>query len=301
MKVLFLLAVFFLNITNCSASTKTYDRNELENYGVNKKWQITQNNKQAILNTSAVDASEKIYDFANILTDEEEKILKEKIDEFIEKTKMDMVIVVPSFNYYSDSENEDYAADFYDYNDFGIDYPKYSGVLFLRNDNPTDRYYNIYTFGNAQLYFDYNRLETILDDIYGTISSGQYLQGFSTYIDEMMSYYEDGIPSTMKSYQVDDHGYLYKIYRVPWAVVIISSIIITFIIMLILIKKNKMVIKATMASDYFDKKSFKMTNSKDRFISTHTSSYTVSSSSGGGGSHGGSSGGGHSSGGGRHG
>ena len=302
MKVLFLLAVFFLNITNCSASTNTYDRNELEDYGVNKKWQITENNKQNILNTPAVDASEKIYDYADILTEDEEKILKEKIDKFIEKTKMGMVIVVPSFDYYDDSENEDFAADFYDYNDFGIDYPKYSGVLFLRNDNPSDRYYNIYTFGNAQLYFDYNRLESVLDNIYSSISNGYYLQGFSDYIDEMTNYYKAGIPSTMKNYRVDDKGYIYEIYQIPWMIVIIVAIVITFIIMLILIKKNKMVIKATTASDYFDKKSFKMTNFQDRFLRSHTSSYTISSSSGGGGgSHGGSSGGGHGGGGGRHG
>lgn len=304
MKIIILMAVFFLNTLNCFASTNTYNRSELKNYGVNKKWKITEENKQIILNTPAVDASEKIYDYADILTEEQEKVIKEKIDEFITTTKMDMVIVVPDFKYYSDSENEDYAANFYDYNDFGIDFPKYSGVVFLRNDNLSDRYYNIYTFGNAQLYFDYDRLETILDDIYYSISNGNYVQGFSDYIDAMTAYYKDGISSKMKDYRVNDNGYLYKIYKTPWAIVTIVSTIITFIIMLILVNKNKMVKKASTASDYFDKKSFKITNFQDKFISSHTSSYTVSSSSGsggGGGSHSGSSGGGHSGGGGRHG
>ena len=55
----------------------------------------------------------------------------------------------------------------------------------------------------------------------------------------------------------------------------------------------------------FNKNLSKITERSDIFLSTHTSSYTVSSSSGGGGgghsSSSGSSGGGHSSGGGRHG
>ncbi len=73
--------------------------------------------------------------------------------------------------------------------------------------------------------------------------------------------------------------------------------------MLILVKKNKMVIKATEAENYLDQSSVNITNKQDQFLTTHTTSYTVSSSSGGGGagSHSGSSGGGHSSGGGRHG
>ena len=75
--------------------------------------------------------------------------------------------------------------------------------------------------------------------------------------------------------------------------------------MIILVNKNKMVTKARQAEDYVNKDSIHITNRKDVFVGSHTSSYTSSSSSGGGGggfsSHSGSSGGGHSSGGGRHG
>ena len=74
--------------------------------------------------------------------------------------------------------------------------------------------------------------------------------------------------------------------------------------MLILIKKNKMVKKQYQAEQYLSKESINITNRKDIFIRSHTTSYTESSSSGSGGgssSHSGSSGGGHSSGGGRHG
>ena len=70
--------------------------------------------------------------------------------------------------------------------------------------------------------------------------------------------------------------------------------------MLILVNKNKMIKRATKAAEYMDKKSVNYSVKNDRFITSRTTSYTVSSSSGGG-SRGGSSGRGFSSGGGRHG
>ena len=67
-----------------------------------------------------------------------------------------------------------------------------------------------------------------------------------------------------------------------------------------------MVKKATEASEYIDKKTINYSIREDRFITSRTTSHTVSSSSSsrghsGGGSRRGSSGGGHSRGGGRHG
>lgn len=308
LKILFVITMFFTDIINCSASTKTFDRESLPNYGVNKNWEITSSNKQKILNTPAVDASEKIYDYANVLTDEEEVILKDKIDSFISETKMDMVIVIPSFSYSTDSENEDYAANFYDYNDFGITDHKNSGVLFLRNANPADPYYNIYSFGDSQLYYDYDRLEKVLDSVYKDISNENYLSGFTRFINKMADYYHKGPSSNLEGYKVDKNGYLYKSYTIPWFEAIGASLLITIIVLVVLIKKNKMIMRASSATEYLDKQSFIINERKDKFITSHIHSYTLSSSDGEGGSSGGgftsssgSSGGGHSSGGGRHG
>lgn len=306
LKIFFIIALFFTNIINCSASTKTFDRENLPNYGVNKNWKITSSNKQKILNTPAVDASEKVYDYADILTDEEEAILKERIDDFIEKTKMDMVIVIPSFSYNDDSENEDYAANFYDYNDFGMANEKNSGVLFLRNADSTDPYFNIYSYGNAQLYYDYDRLERVLDLVYPDISSKNYLRGFARFITKMKDIYNSGPSSNLKDYKVNGNGYLYKPYKIPWLETLGASLLITIIVLVVLVKKNKMIMRASSATEYLDKESFIINERKDKYVTSHTSSYTISSSSGGssgGGfsSHSGSSGGGHSSGGGRHG
>ena len=305
--IILLLTLFLLLPIKYKASTNTIDRNTLNNYGVNKHWEITENNKDNILNTNAVNADEKIYDYSDILTEEEEKEIYKKIIDFINHTKIDMVFVSVNLPYYEDSQNEEYAADFYDYNDFGIDFENYSGVLLLRNTYEEDPYFNIYTFGNAQLYFNYNRLETTLDDIYYSFVNKNYQNGINIFINNLRYYYDQGIPNDMNNYIVNKDGYLKRIYKIPYKTIITIDIIITSIIMLILIKKNKMVKQKLKTIDYLDKQSINYTKKIDTmtnsYVTSHTrESYSSSGHSGGGfSSHSGSSGGGHSSGGGRHG
>lgn len=284
------------------------ERNESNNYGVNKKEiEITSSNKSNILATPYVDASEKIYDFADILTDQEEEYLYKLIQEYINKTNMDMVILTDSKSYYADSQNETYAADFYDYNDFGLNLENYSGVLLYRNAYEVDPYYNVYMFGNAQLYYDYNRSEAMLDAIYSDMRGKSYLAAFEEFIDVYTKYYEAGIPSSMKDYAIDSMGFMYQKYTYPWGVAILWSAIVAVVYLFFFVGRNKMVKKAKEAKDYLNDEDIDMYKTVDEFLRSHTSSYTVSSSSsssgGGGGGHSssGSSGMGHSSGGGRHG
>lgn len=310
--LLIIISLFLVGIVNVNAKIpETKNREELENLGVNKKWTITVENKDNVLKSKYVNAEEKIYDFSDVLTEEEYEKLKNEAIEFKNHTNMDIVILIDSLPYSYDNMNEDYAADFYDYNDFGLDLDKYSGVLLFRNTYEKDPYYDIYTFGNAQLYFSKSRLDKTLDNIYDDLYDKNYYNGFSRYISEMKSYYDNGIAEEMRGYTVDDNGYLQAPpveppkYHVPigWALLIAS--VVSTIAIVIMIRKNKMVMKATQAEEYIDSKSIKISNKEDTFISSHTTHYTTSSSSGssGGSYHSsrGSSGGGHSSGGGRHG
>ena len=306
-KILIIIS-FFFKFISVNASTTTYERNESNNYGVNKHWNITDNNINNVKNTPLVNAEEKIYDYSDILTDTEERQLYQKITEFINKTNMDMVFVSVNLPYSYDSKNEEYAADFYDYNDFGINFKNYSGVLLLRNTYEYDRYYNVYLFGEAQLYYNYTRTEEVLDEIYYNFSNENYYNGYTTFLNLMTQYYQNGIPSDMKNYEVTEDGYLKEKYVIPIKPILLISAIVTLIIMLILINKNKMVKKATKASEYLKQNTINFTKREDIYITEHTTSRTISSgssgSSGGGGgrsSSSGSSGGGHSSGGGRHG
>lgn len=298
--ILLILITFTASV---SASTNTKNRNELNNLGVNKHWNITQSNKANVLNTYLVDSNEKIYDFSEKINDEDEKIIYDKLTEFINHTNMDIAFITVNLPYTSDQTNEEYAADFYDYNDFGIDKENYSGILLFRNTYEQDPYYDIYTFGNAQLYFDTYRYDDILDSIYDDLHSENYVSGLNTFVNKLIYYYDQGIPNSLKNYIVDKNGYLQKTYQTPWLAAIVTASIITITVTIILINKNKMVKKKLDTSTYLSPADLHITNAQNKLVNSYITHHTVSSSSGGGGfsSHSGSSGGGHSSGGGRHG
>lgn len=299
------LTILLILPFSLKAEVTLKERNESNNYGVNKKWTIDESNINNVKNTKYVDSNEKIYDFSDILTDEEEKELKTLIDSYIERTKMDVVILTDNVPYYTDSTNEDYAVDFYDYNDFGIDFDNYNGIILFRNTYESDPYFNIYTFGNAQLYFPYIRCESILDYIYEDLKSKNYLEGFTKFIEEINYYYDSGIDEEYKNYYVDDMGYLKKRYVPPILWGLIISTFVTIIVLAVMISKNKMVKKESRANEYLDRNSIKYTKRNKKLISSHTTHHTrVDTSSGSGGgfsSSSGSSGGGHGGGGGRHG
>lgn len=300
------ISAYILLPTTVNAEVTTYNREELKNYGVNKKWNINTNNKDNILKTYAVDSNQKIYDFSNVLTDEEEQKLTERMHNFTEKYKIDIVILTDNYQYTKDSQNTTFATDFYDYNDFGINYEKYDGVMLFRNTYEQNPYFDAYSFGNAQLYFYDTRLSNTLDYIYDDIHSEAYYSGFNKFIDKMEEYYNEG---KLTDYYVDESGFLQKqktasYYLKMIGLSMIIALVITGIIIYTLIKKNKMVLKATKATVYMNKEKSKITNVQDNFITSNTTSYVISSDTSSGGGHsssGGSSGGGFSSGGGRHG
>ena len=303
--IIFISLLFSFNVV--FASTKTFERNESNNYGVNKNIDV-QDKLYYIEKTKMVDASEKIYDFSNILTDEEEKELHDEIIKFIEHTNMDMVILTDSVPYSYDSENDDYAVDFYDYNDFGINSSTYDGVILFRNTYEEDPYYGVYMTGKAQLYFTFDRYDSTLDNIYSYFVNKDYLNGMKLFISEFSEYYDSGIPSDYSDAYIDENGFVVvpKKYTPPILLAGIISVIVTSITISILVKKNKMVYKETQANKYLDENSIRYNKKESHLVSTHTSrhynppSSSGSSSSGGGHSFGGSSGIGHS-GGGRHG
>ena len=300
------ISAYIILPTTVNAEVKTYNREELKNYGVNKKWNINTNNKDNILKTYAVDSNQKVYDFSNILTDEEEQKLTDRMNSFTEKYKIDIVILTDNYQYTEDSQNTTFATDFYDYNDFGINYEKYDGVMLFRNTYEQNPYFDAYSFGNAQLYFYDTRLSDTLDYIYDDIHSEAYYSGFNKFIDKMEEYYNEG---KLTDYYVDESGFLQKQKTASYYLKMIGlsmliALVITGIIIYILIKKNKMVLKATKATAYMNKEKSKITNVQDNFITSNTTSYVISSDTSSGGGHsssGGSSGGGFSSGGGRHG
>lgn len=258
--------------------------------------------------TPTVDVKEKVYDFAELLTEEEEKDLYDMATNYIEKYNMDMVLVTIDKNPYgvSDHYTQVYSQDFYDYNGFGIGTKKDGIIVLIDMDN---RYPFITTTGEAQLVYDDERIENMHDEAYNYLSAGSYYDAFKAYIYRAEYYASKGIPESNKYYCVDEDGEYYKCKEEPksvnWFITTISAILGSIIPVTLHIRKYRGIRLATNANAYL--KNSSITNNIDQFLTTFTSRIRRSSDSGSGGHGGGgssishgSSGMSHGGGGGRH-
>ena len=196
------------------------------NYGVKKNWSMNSEKYEYAKNTPYVDASEKIYDFGNILTDEEERTLYNRIIPLIEQYKMEIIILTYDYPYNNDSDNSYFVSDFYDFNDFGLNFEKYSGVVLFRNTYSADAYYDMLSFGEAQLTFYDTRMSNILDHLYPSIHTGQYLTGFNLWLDDIVKYSGS---KKLDNYHLDSTGHLKKNFDPYLIAVFIISGVITLI------------------------------------------------------------------------
>lgn len=279
---IFIIIGLIWNTPVVSASTNTNIRTE-QDYRVASWVEVTESNKNNILTTPSVNESEKIYDFADLYTESEEHDLYSKVSEYINTYNMDLVIVTIHTN--DKSSPMVYADDFYDYNHFGIGKNR-DGVLFLIDMENREIYMS--TTGSAiKMYNDY-RINEALDQVYQYMSDEKYFEGTTNYIKVISNYASEGFPSgNDKELSLD--------VVILWSV--LSGIIITSIIMIILIRKNRLVRKATTAEEYIDKESIDIKSISDVLISTNTVRTKIEHDSGGSSTHSGSSGASHGGGG----
>lgn len=275
---LFLACFFF----SCSmASTNTFERTE-ENLQINPSITVTEKVKRAALATPKVDAAEKVYDFAQLLTEDEERALVQEIIEFIDDYNMDMVIV--TINQNNKSSSQDYADDFYDYNDFGVG-DTYDGLLFLIDmDN---RMLWISTTGRAMLIYDDDRIDSILDDTYNEISNQRYAACATTFIKSAEKYAKKGISQSNQNYEINEKGEFVK-KKGPFPIwwILGFSLIASGIFVGVAASKHKLVKVAVQANNYIVPGSLKLTKKNDQFLNRYVSKTYIppSSSSSGGGS-----------------
>lgn len=223
-----ILLAFFTITLNCNASTHTYTRST-DNLLVPKDVVVDSTNINDIMNTPAVAANEKIYDFANLLDDNREFELTNKILEFSKKSNMDIVIVTTSD--LRGFQIPEYTYNFYDYNDFksdGVTLVIYAPggknpEIFMGNSGLKDSY--IFTVYNE------GRVNQILAYIYnGFIKDKAYFDACDKYIDIIKGYYA----TDMRSEEISNKG------SIRWVEIIILSVAIAVIAnLLFMFKLNK--------------------------------------------------------------
>lgn len=286
MKKILLLFLSFFTFINVNAQTEIYERTE-ENLRINKKIEITEYNKNSILKTPSVDANLKVYDFANVLDNTN---YYETINTFIKTYNMDMAIVTIEEN--NKSNTRDYGMDFYDYNDFGIDYKNYSGILLVidldRVVNGGQRNVEIITTGEAILLFDNERINNIIDVMIYNLRQENYIDAVHDFLNKTSYYASQGIPNSNKSFYIDENGNYKQRFLIPYGYGLCFAVISSLIIVLVVVSKNKMIKQVTHAREYLKETNF--IKKEDKFINSHTTRRVIRTDSGSsGGFHGGGS------------
>ena len=129
----------------------------------------------------------------------------------------------------------------------------------------------MFHFDASDDYYSEHEKDKILNDIRAVKNNGVYAI-CDRFIGSLISYSDKNVNYT------------------GLVMLIILPFIIAGVTIGILISKNKMVRKATQASEYLDKSNVVFTNRQDRYVTTTTSRVRINtSSSSGGGSHGGGS------------
>lgn len=248
---------------------------------------VTPSVKRAVLKTPKVDETEKIYDFANLLSETEEQKLYQEIVTVIDQQNLDMVIVTINEN--NKRNAQAYADDFYDYNYFGKG-STYDGILMLIDMDNREVY--ISTTGRAQLIYDDTRINKMLDVIQPKLSNTSYYSAVYSFIQDSDRYANAGIPKSNENSSIDKNGnyisggvrnenILASIFKI-----VVFPTIITIAVIAIGCSTHRNVKIATLARVYLKKGSVHLNRKEDQFIRSATSTVrrSSSSSSGSGGS-----------------
>ena len=253
-----------------------------------------------------VDNTKKVYDFAELLTDTEEKELVDIVERLISKYDMDIALVTINENPYgvSDYYSRIYAQDFYYYNRFGKN-SSHDGFIILID--MSNRYVYMATKGRAMLIYDDDRIDNIKEVAYNYLRDGNYFEGYKNMLEEAGEYSEKGTAPSNEYYCVDEKGEPFKCREKPkkvnWGLSFLIGLLGSLIPAFVHTRKYRGVKLATNANTYL--KNSNIDTKNDQFLTTFTSRVKINHDSGGGhGGFGGSSthhgSGGSFGGGGRH-
>lgn len=246
--------------------------------------------------------TQRVYDYADVLTDEQEKKLTQVIAEYEERGTCDIILVIISEEMgRSDAEWErnmmNYADDFYDEKAFGYDKPHGDGVLIL------DNWYED-SYGSQQ--GTWISTSGKMEDIIGVSEENDILDAMYAYItSDPVKGYEAAIRETALwgSGEAEKKGES----QISWGAVVVVPIVVAVLFVLININQ-KPAQDTTTARTYVAGGQPRVRQRQDDFLRKTVSSVKIqtdsgSRSSGGGHRGGGSAGhhvssGGHSHGGG---
>ena len=173
--------------------------------------------------TGAVSGQTRVFDQAGLFSETEKIQLEEEIAQCRKNTKMDVVVVSA---YADDRTAEEYADDYYDYGGFGAG-KKASGVLLLYYmDGPGQPGGECYisTAGTMINMLTDERIESILDDVYGDLGNRDFAGATEHFLEDVKAYVKEGVESGQYTYDRDTgeivRYHSIRLYEVAIAMVI---------------------------------------------------------------------------------
>lgn len=150
----------------------------------------------------------KIIDSAGLFNDEETNNLEHHVQKLIATYQMDAVIMTT--NYTEGKSTRDFAADYYDYNGYGIGKHK-DGFIFLIDMENRD--FRIVTTGKTKAFLEGdNRINNLLDNAEPYMKGGHYAEAALSVINDVKAFYQKGMPS---GYSYDEEtGEVKKVKKV---------------------------------------------------------------------------------------
>ena len=202
---------------------------------------------------------ERLLDDADLLTDGEESLLLDKLNDVSNKWNCNVVVLTVDNH---SGPIQDYADDYFDYNGFGADFND-NGILFMLS--MYDREWAISTSGRAQYAFtDYGQ-EYLFDQMRGDLADGDYYDAFVTYVnvcDRLLEMDSQGTPYDIGTKEpVTASGILVRILGS-----IFGGSLVALIPLLKMKSDLKTVRMAANASQYQESQGIRLTRQEDRFV-----------------------------------
>lgn len=223
-----------------------------------------------VLSVSGIEERSKLFDGADLLTEQEEAMLEERLKEVSETYLVEILIATVSDT--GDYSVDSYVEMYYDQGGYGYGENK-DGVLLLLS--MAERDYRILSNGLGADAISDDDIDYIGDIIVSYLSDGEYAEGFLRFIDEC-------------EYEINGeiNGFPFE-FGVNLLIAVVVGFVSALIVTLIMKAQLKSVKFATGANDYVKTGSLNITQSQDLFL-YHTVSKvkreTSSSSSGSSGS-----------------
>lgn len=288
--LILLLCISFITTPVWAQEITVYERNEANRYGIDESIDLNNTTIFHAEQIPYIDSQVYIYDFASLLTDDEVALIHNKLKNINDKYG----IVIVTTNDVGILTTQQYADDFYDYNNF-----KKDGVLLLIDMQNREVYISTTYYG--QILFDNNRVEDMLDEVAPQLTNRNYYDACNKFIDMITTYIEDGPSYEMKNCEItSEYGDYTCPKMLPIPIIIIGSFVFSILVTFIITRKYRKIKLAKNANHYLKNGEITLGDNVDQFLTTYTSKRYISSSSsgsGGGSSHRSSSGRSHSGGG----